>query len=67
MPEKTIAGANVRIAYDEKCNIVRILELADKAGAMGVDILVLPKIALQDVLSISDLPTPTRVWHRDRA
>jgi predicted amidohydrolase len=47
MSETTIAGANVRIAHDKKRNITHLLELVDEAAAMGVDILVLPEMALQ--------------------
>jgi hypothetical protein len=68
MPEKTVAGANVQIADDKKCNIVCILELADRAGAMGGDILASPRDChARCAVDLISSYSGSSFWQRDKA
>jgi predicted amidohydrolase len=47
MAETTLAAANARITHDKTANLRRVTDLIHEAGRKGVDILVLPEVALQ--------------------
>jgi predicted amidohydrolase len=47
MSEITLAAANIRIAHDKALNMRRFVELIEEGASQGVDVLVLPEMALQ--------------------
>lgn len=53
MAETILAAANMRITHDKAVNMAKIVQAVDDAGASGVDILVLPEVALQGYVDLS--------------
>ena len=48
-----IAAANMVVTDDKACNLEKILDLVREAAQRGVDVLVLPELALQGYLDLS--------------
>jgi predicted amidohydrolase len=53
MPDTTVAAANLRVTTDKSTNLARILDSIDEAAARGVDVLVLPELALQGYIDFA--------------
>jgi predicted amidohydrolase len=56
MAQTTLAAANMQVSHDKQANIGRILQIIEEAADRGVDLLVLPELALQGYIDFALRP-----------